>query len=224
MLEYSEVKKSQIMLTIASMAEKRNNLDLLNIESINSNRTAIFVVDMIKGFVKEGALADPRIDGITSTIKDIIENLTQAQLVFVNDAHSEESIEFANYPTHCLKNSDEGEIIDALAVYTDKATILEKNSTNGFVSEAFKAWYKEFGERIDTYIFVGDCTDICIKQFALTLKAYFNEKNLKNRVIVPADAVETFHLDATLHHADLMNIISLYEMEQGGVEIVKCMK
>ncbi len=92
------------------------------------------------------------------------------------------------------------------------------------MSPHFQKWLSENELSIETYIIVGDCTDICIKQFALSLKTYFNEKNENKKVIVPANAVETFHLDVTYHHAGLMNLLSLYEMEQGGIEIVKCLK
>ncbi len=34
-------------------------------------------------------------------------------------------------------------------------------------------------DNIDNIIIVGDCTDICIYQFAITLKSYFNQHNIE---------------------------------------------
>lgn len=224
MFKFSDTDKFQIMKTITMIADHKNQLKDVSCNEVNKPTTAVFVVDMINGFVKEGALADARIKGIIPAIEDMLKTLDECRIVFVNDAHSDESEEFKSYPAHCTKDSEEGKIVSEFNKYTIDATIIEKNSTNGFVSDGFKKWLKAFDSVVDTYIIVGDCTDICIKQFAMTLKAHFNEQNKSRRIIVPAKAVETFHLDATNHHAGLMNLISLYEMEQGGIEIVKCVR
>ncbi len=89
---------------------------------------------------------------------------------------------------------------------------LAKNSTNGFLTHEFMAWLAEHTE-VNNFVIIGDCTDICIKQFALTLKAYFNENNSISRIIVPIDGTETFDLSATLHDGNLMNLMSYYEMK-----------
>ena len=38
---------------------------------------------------------------------------------------------------------------------------------------------------IDAYIITGCCSDICVLQFALTLKTYLNAQNIDKKVIVP---------------------------------------
>lgn len=224
MFKFSDTEKFQIMTTISAMAEHRNGLPCMGLDIVKKPNTATFVVDMINGFVKEGTLADTRIGAIIPNIFRILDAAEKGQIVFLNDAHGEGSVEFSSYPPHCTKDSEEGKIVTELNKYAKNATVIEKNSTNGFMSPDFQSWLKVNEARVDNYIIVGDCTDICIKQFAMSLKAYFNEKNTVKRLIVPADAVETFHLDVTHHHAGLMNLLSLYEMEQGGIEIVKCME
>ena len=68
---------------------------------------------------------------------------------------------------------------------------------------------------------MGDVTDICVFNFVNTLKAYFNEWNVKARVIVPIKGIETFQLDATYHDAELMNLFALYNMRMNGIEVVE---
>jgi nicotinamidase-related amidase len=96
-------------------------------------------------------------------------------------------------------------------------TLIPKNSTNGFLEPAFQEWLAK-NEAIDTFIVTGDCTDICIQQFAITLKTWFNRKDRKSRIIVPIDAVDTY--DLGLHSGDLMHVMALYNMIGNGVEVV----
>ncbi|MDU7905038.1 MAG: cysteine hydrolase, partial [Peptostreptococcaceae bacterium] len=67
---------------------------------------------------------------------------------------------------------------------------------------------------------VGDCTDICIYQFVVTLKSYFNQNNIDKNIIVPMNLVDTYHID-NIHNAEIMNIVFLNSMIQNGVEVIK---
>ncbi len=95
--------------------------------------------------------------------------------------------------------------------------LIEKNSTNGYLEPVFQNWLKENSE-IDTFIVSGNCTDICVLQFALSLKAHFNRKNENSNIIVPINAVNTYDLDE--HDGDLMHAIALYQMMGNDIEVV----
>jgi len=220
MFKFSENENTEIMDTIQAISESFSERLTLESKELNTASTAVIVVDVINGFIEEGPLSDTRIRKIIQPIENLIQALDQAQLVFINDAHNEKSTEFDAFPQHCIKGSFESEIVEALNKYSNQAAVLEKNSTNGFVSEAFQTWFKTASKSVDNFILVGDCTDICIKQLALSIKTYFNECNAKKRIIVPVNSVETFHLDLTNHNAQLMNLMSLYDMELGGIEII----
>ena len=112
--------------------------------------------------------------------------------------------------------SYEGEIVDEIKE-VGGYTLIPKNSTNGFLEEEFQKWFEQ-NHKIDTFIVTGDCTDICVQQFAIALKTWFNMQNKKARVIVPVDAVETY--DFGTHNGDLMNAMALYNMMINGVEVV----
>ncbi len=73
---------------------------------------------------------------------------------------------------------------------------------------------------LDNFIVVGCCTDICVYQFVLTLKAYFNQNNLDKNIIVPMNLVETYDID-NVHCGDLLNTVFLNSMIQNGIKIVK---
>ena len=49
-------------------------------------------------------------------------------------------------------------------------------------------------ENVEDIEVVGCCTDICIQNFAIALRNFFDELNMDVEIIVPKNAVETFHI------------------------------
>ena len=86
---------------------------------------------------------------------------------------------------------------------------------NDLINKGVKKWYV-----------TGCVTDICVKQFTLTLKTYFNKENLDMMwfnidmdVIVIKNCVDTF--DAPGHSAEEMNKYSFMDMSQAGVKVIE---
>ena len=197
---------------------KGNTVCLKNFPKDN---TVIVTVDMVKGFVKKGMLSSPRIISIIDAIVDLNKRSNGYKKIFFLDEHEESSAELTTYAKHCIKGTEESELIDELNtenVIGKDSTMISKNSTNGFHSPGFKEWLEKNENIIENYIVLGCEVDICVSHFATTLKTYFNEKNLRRRIIVPINGVETF--DFGTHDGDLMKIISLWEMKANGIEIV----
>lgn len=197
----------------------------LGISSLDKKRTALVVIDMINGFVYKGALSSLRVAGIVKDVAALNEIMSGCRKVFFIDSHGEDSAEFCSFPAHCVKNSDEAELIPELVSFLrdeENSVSIEKNSTNGFLNEDFQKWLNENMDTVDNYIVAGCVTDICILQFTLSMKAYFNEKNMKKRVIVPMNCVETYH--AGTHDGYLTNLFALYNMHTCGIEIVEEIK
>lgn len=193
----------------------------LEICSLNKEKTALITIDMVNGFVYSGALSSPRVASIVNNIVEINKYTEGFKKVFFVDSHHEYSTEFNNFPKHCVKSTDEADIIPELKpylYYNENAVCIEKNSTNGFNSKEFKHWLSKNMDEIDNYIVVGCVTDICILQFALSIKAYFNEENKNKRIIVPINAVDTY--DGGTHNGYLMNLFALYNMYTCGIEVV----
>ena len=197
----------------------KNNLLELNTENIsnlNLSKTILFIVDMNNGFAKEGLLYSPRVENLIKPIENFSKHICSElnRIIAFTDSHDENSIELLNYPTHCLKNSTESDIVDEIKDIKN-LEIIQKNSTNGF----FVLNDIDFDD-IDNIIIVGDCTDICIYQLSITLKSYFNQNNINKNIIVPMNLVDTYNID-NVHNAELLNIVFLNSMIQNGINVVK---
>ena len=198
--------------------------DITQLESISLSifdkaQTALIIVDMVNGFVKEGPLSSPRIPGILPAIKELLFHFNQYEMPVIAfaDTHPKDSPEFATYLPHCLENTSESEIVDELKG-KDKYLLIRKNSTNGFHEKEFQEVLVT-NPQLNTFVVTGCCTDICVLQFCLTLKTFFNMNNRVCRIIVPLDSVETFEFGS--HDGGLMNILPLKLMQNAGIEIVK---
>lgn len=194
---------------------------VVELSSLDKEKTALFVVDMVNGFVYSGALASPRVAAIVENIVYLNKKMKDYKKVFFLDTHDENSLEFRSFPMHCIKGEHEAFLIDELKTKDsegEETFFIEKNSTNGFHAEGFKEWLKKYEDIVDNYIITGCVTDICVLQFSLTLKSYFNENNKLKRIIVPINAVETY--SGGTHDGDLINLFSLYNMHISGIETV----
>ena len=214
----NEFLKSSIE-TIGDIFDMLINLPSIRLKDLQVTQTALVIVDMVNGFTREGALKSSRVEGLIPEIVELsktCDDLQITKLAFA-DCHTNASPEFDAYPAHCVIGTSEGEIVDEIKKIGGY-TFINKNSTNGFLEEEFKKWLKE-NKHINSFVITGDCTDICVQQFAITLKTWFNMQNKKARIIVPINAVETY--DLGLHNGDLMNVMGLYNMMINGIEVVK---
>lgn len=177
----------------------------------------IFVVDMVNGFVHEGALHDEAIHDITGNILNLIQD-AQQRVIFIADSHPPKTREFISYPSHCVIGTSESEIIEELKPHVQE--LMRKNSTNTFTCPDFQHFLQE---RIDQYadiVITGCCTDICVMQFALCLNAWLNEHNKEqHRIIIPINCVDTYHIN-DVHDAQSCNEFSIRNMEANGIYIV----
>ncbi len=204
--------------TLDEIFELLAKLPSVQLKALQRQQTVLVMVDMVNGFAREGALKSPRVEGLIPEIAALskaCDEMHMKKLAFA-DCHTKASPEFDAYPEHCMMGTAEGEIVDELK-NIGGYTLIPKNSTNGFLEEEFQNWLQE-NEQFNTFIITGDCTDICIQQFAITLKTWFNLRNQKVRVIVPVNTVETY--DSGMHDGDLMHVMALYNMMINGVEVV----
>ena len=208
-------RSTETLEEIFDMFEKA---PVISFKDFKKEKTALVIVDMINGFAREGALQSPRVEAVIPEIEKMSKACDEMGIkkIAFADCHTDESPEFGAYPVHCMAGTSEGEIVDELKVIGGYK-LIPKNSTNGFIETEFQNWFEE-NKVIDTFVVTGDCTDICVQQFATTLKTWFNKQNKKSRVIVPLNAVQTY--DFGMHNGDLMHVMALYNMTINGVEIV----
>ena len=196
-------------------------------------RVALISVDMINGFCHEGVLSSSRVKDIIPAVVAAFKgayNIGVREFVLAQDCHTPESVEFADFPPHCHAGTSEADTIPELASlpFANLYQIVSKNSLNAFHGTDLGEWL-EARHHFRAAVIVGDCTDLCVHQMALHLKLYANAHNLKMRVIVPENAVQTYDMpvetanaiDALPHDGDFMHLVFLYHMRLNGVEVVR---
>jgi nicotinamidase-related amidase len=196
-------------------------------------RVAMVSIDVINGFCKSGPLASERVGRIARPVADLFERayvLGVRNFALTQDTHDPNTPEFAVYPPHCVRGTEESQAVDelkALPFFADVA-VFPKNSINSHLGTGLGAWVGE-RPRVDRFVVVGDCSDLCTYQAAMQLRLEANALNLARRVIVAADAVDTFdtpvavarELGIGAHDGDLHHVLFLHHMALNGVEVVK---
>jgi nicotinamidase-related amidase len=196
-------------------------------------QVALVSVDVINGFCNTGTLASPRIQRIVAPIAELFRRAQAAgvqNLVRLQEAHEPDALEFAQYPPHGVRGTVEAEAVPELKAlpFFDQMEVFTKNSIHPAFNTGFEPWLDSHPE-VDTFIVVGDCTDLCAYQSAMYLKLRANARQLQQRVIVPANCVQTFdtplvlaqQIGARPHDGDLLHLIFLYSMRLNGVEVMR---
>lgn len=180
----------------------------------------LIIVDMIKGFVTEGAMHDKGIANIIPEIKNYIENFNNSgdKVLFIKDAHEDDAVEFNAFPKHCLKGTSESELVDELMVYENETNSIEKNSTSAMFAPGFVEYINSL-EDLTEVVIGGCCTDICVLNLAIPLKNYFNETNKDITVVVPKSIVETYHADS-IHDRSEYNEMAYKLMSLSGIKVI----
>lgn len=207
-------------------------LELSDVIATKPESVAIISIDVINGFCVRGPLASERVGRIARPVAELFKRGYQhgiRNFVLAQDTHDPQTPEFAAFPPHCVRGSDESEAVDQLKElpFYDTITIVEKNSINSYIRTALAAWIAAHPE-VTSFIVVGDCSDLCTYQAAMHLRLDANAGNIARRVIVATDAVDTFDTTVGLahelgifaHDADLHHIMFLHHMALNGIEVV----
>jgi len=196
-------------------------------------QAAIISVDVIQGFCTVGALASSRVGRIVEPISRLFRAAWSRGLrhiVLVQDTHEPEAVEFGAWPPHCVRGTAESQAVaefQALPFY-DQLVTFPKNSISSSLNTGLNDWLAAH-PAVDTFVVVGDCTDLCTYQLAMDLRLEANARQLRRRVIVPADCVDTYDRPVEVaqkegglpHPAQLLHAVFLYHMALNGVEVVR---
>lgn len=199
---------------------------------IHPASSALISVDVIKGFCSIGPLASPRVNTIVEPIARLMRRLWELGLRHIllsQDTHEPDAVEFGAFPPHCVRGTEEAETVDAIhsLPFFDQMLLLEKNSIQSGLNTGLEQWISQHPE-VDTFIVVGDCTDLCTYQLAMHLRLSANASQLQRRVIVPADCVQTYDLGVAAaaamggvpHPGELLHHVFLHHMHLNGIEVV----
>ena len=230
------IEKSQQYLQFVESWLK--DLPLVSIEEagIDPAATALISVDVTKGFCSIGPLASPRVNGIVQPIVNLMTRLWQTgvrHILLSQDTHEPDAVEFSAFPPHCIRGTEEAETVDAFKQlpFFDQMLLLEKNSIDSGINTGLDGWINQHPE-INTFIVVGDCTDLCTYQLAMHLRLSANANQLQRRVITPADCIDTYdmsvetaaEISAVPHPGDLIHHIFLHHMALNGIEVIGGLK
>ncbi|HEX9987101.1 MAG TPA: isochorismatase family cysteine hydrolase [Chloroflexia bacterium] len=200
---------------------------------ITPENVGVISADLVVGFCYEGALASPRIAGVVPNAAEVMKrayDLGVRQFALVQEYHTHDALEFEQFGPHCIGGTHEAETVEALASlpFADLFSIIHKNTLHPALGTDMDRWLSE-RPNLDTFVAVGDCTDLCIYQLVMHLKLKGNAANKRLNVIVPADCVQTYDLPVELaqaigampHDGDLLHGIFLYHMALNGARVVK---
>ena len=200
-------------------------------------RAALLCVDIINGFCTIGPLSSPRVQAIVAPITRLFKAAHKhgvRRFVLTQDTHAPDAVEFSHYPPHCVRGTAESQTAPELArlAFSDLFVRFEKNSISSAHNTALDRWLEAHPE-LDTFIVVGDCTDLCTHQLAMHLRLRANARQLSGvRVIVPANCVQTYDtplatarkLGIAPHDGDLLHAVFLRNMAGNGVEVVAALR
>lgn len=190
----------------------------MKIKNLECYEGMLIVVDMVNGFAKYGALADPKIGEIVPRQIELIKKAKAEGklIVFIKDAHTMDSVEHDRFEKpHSVKGSGEEELIDELKSYEDYGISIEKNSTSFMEAPDFRELIRKV-PNLKTVDIVGCCTDICVNNGALGLANYFDQWNKRVLIQVHKDAIATFAEEARGEYVNA----ALLLMAQQGIKLV----
>ena len=195
-------------------------------------RAAILSVDVTQGFCNAGALASPRVGRIVGPIVSLFQSAWGhglRHILLIQDTHEPDAVEFGAWPAHCVRGTTESQPVAKIRglPFFNQLQVLPKNSISSSLETGLGAWMSTHPE-VDTFIAVGDCTDLCTYQLAMHLRLEANARQLARRVIVPAACSDTYDRPLEVaqregglpHPGDLLHAVFLYHMALNGVEVV----
>jgi nicotinamidase/pyrazinamidase len=148
----------------------------------------VLVVDMVRGFLEPGhnLYCGDESRKIISNIRQLLQQQRQvgSEIIFLSDHHDPDDLEFQVFPVHCVKGTEEPDVIPELSEFVTDSNVVPKNRYSGF----FNTDLEQRLERLkpDKIIVCGVCTDICV------LHTTSDARNRDYPVEVPAGCVATF--------------------------------
>ncbi|CAA9292949.1 MAG: Nicotinamidase [uncultured Chloroflexi bacterium] len=208
-----------------------------------ADKVAVIAVDVVNGFCVEGPLASARVGAIVPPIARLLRATHAAGVrafVVLRDSHASHAPEFEQFGPHCLAGTVQSRLVRELAElpFAGSFADIPKNATSAWAgagegaepaAERLEQWVARQEEAgVNTFIVVGDCTDLCVYQTAMPLKLGANARNRSLTVLVPEDCVDTYDLPvdiatkvgATPHDAGLLHAVFLYHLALNGVQVV----
>jgi nicotinamidase-related amidase len=212
-----------------------DNLQAVNLTEVarEPQRVALASVDLINGFAYEGNLSSPRVAALIPTVADLFRRAYACgvrHFLMIQECHTPDAEEFKAYGPHGICGTREAEMVPELAVlpFAKEFVVVRKNSLHTITGTSAEQWLSQH-PGVDTFIVVGDCTDLCAYDLAMDLKLRANQVDLPRRVLVPANCVQTYDLPlepagqigALPHDGNFLHRLFLYMMALNKIEVMR---
>ena len=161
----------------------------------------VLVVDMVVGFMEPGhnLYCGDESREIIPRVQSLIEReqADGGNVIFICDTHDPDDLEFQMFPVHCVRGTEEPEVITELRDYEGE-TIRKRRYSAFFETDLEERLAELNPEKV---IVCGVCTDICVMHTAA------DARNRDYSVEVPTDCVASFDEDAHRYALDHMEKI-----------------
>ena len=197
-----------------------DQLEPFDLNKYSSDNTLVVMIDMINGFAKFGPLHSDYVNQMIPNMSQFLDTMIKNNIPIISyrDSHPADAGEFAYFPPHCVENSEESDLVDELQ--RPELIDITKNSTNGFLAQNPLLLPIINPKKIEHILVIGCVTDICVKDFSITMAKYLQEINHCAKVSVIENLVDTFHIENT-HDRETEQLLALYHMQASGVNIIK---
>ena len=154
------------------------------------SKNTLIIVDMLNDFLdKEGALfCGEQARQIIPFIQKRLNYFRSRgdTVIYLQDTHLDNDIEFARFPKHCVGGTWGDEIIPELKPQPGE-TVVQKSRFSGFFQTNLDKILKE--NQAESVELVGACTSICVMDTAGDLA------NRDYSIIIPKEGVADFDLE-----------------------------
>ncbi len=181
----------------------------------------IFIVDMIEGFARKGALASSRVEALIPKQAKFLEHVpADSNVVFVCDCHGPNDPEFKRMPKHCEKGTEEANICHELLEVVQRRRlnyiIVPKTTHSAFFETDLDKDPLILGH--NNWVMFGCVTDICIT--ANVMEMDYRGKN----VTLLRDLINTYDIPG--HDPQIYNELFLdnYLPNVWGVKVITSQK
>lgn len=161
---------------------------------MSEGNNAILIIDMLKGFLEKGDLfCGKEARKIIPYVTDLLNSNSGAKVFYLCDNHAENDEEFKMFPPHCIKGTEESEIIEELRPF--RGEIIPKTRYSCFFKTSLE---KRLSEIKPAKVMVaGVCTNICVLHTVADLRNRdYKVEILKNCV---ASFDQEAHKSALIH-------------------------
>ena len=192
-------------------------------DEINKGKNkALYMIDMNNGFVNFGPMANPKYNELVPEQLKMLEKFKREgqQINFILEAHDKNANEFKTYPEHCVRGTEEAEVIPEFKDYQllPGTKTFYKNCINGMLNRDVQDEIRKL-KALREIVIEGVCADLCVMDFARTYARFLDEINREAKIFVVRKAIDTF--DAPGHNRNEWLDIAEKVMTQAGIIYVE---